>query len=100
AHLYLEPESPKKHCKKLSATGEKLIMALLAKKPERRVQTAKELGQRRGALAQELGWITGSSPTGVTAQAFAELPKNDSPEAYMPTTATPPGDDSSPLLTP
>jgi len=101
-HLYVEPESPKKHCKTLSANGEKLIMALLSKKPERRVQTAKELAQRLANLAQELGWITASSPTGVTAQALAELPKIESPEAYMPTTATPAGagDDSSPLLTP
>ena len=101
AHLFLEPEPLSMHCANISENGEKLVMALLHKKPERRVQTAKELAQRFTMLTQELGWITASSPTGVTAQALAELPKVDSPpEAYMPTTATPAGEPSVALLTP
>jgi len=101
AHLFLEPEPLSNHCSSISENGEKLVMALLHKKPERRVQTAKELAQRFTMLTQELGWITASSPTGVTAQALAELPRIDSrPEAYMPTTATPAGEPSVPLLTP
>ena len=98
AHLYLEPEPLSKHCKKISDAGERLAMTLLRKKPEKRVQTVKELAQRFSMLAQDLGWITATSPSGVTAQALAELPKIETPEAYMATTATPAGDDSSPLL--
>jgi serine/threonine protein kinase len=73
AHLYLEPEPPTVHVPDLSAHTVQLIMALLRKNPKERPQTAKELGQRLSELAQKLGWITASSPSGVTAPVLADL---------------------------
>ncbi|MDQ3333910.1 MAG: serine/threonine protein kinase [Myxococcota bacterium] len=73
AHLYLEPEPPTVHLPDLCPHTVKLIMALLRKNPSERPQTAKELGQRLSALAQTLGWITASSPAGVTAPVLKDL---------------------------
>jgi eukaryotic-like serine/threonine-protein kinase len=73
AHIYAAPEPPSKYLPSLDKDTEKLIMSLLQKRPEKRPQTAKELGQRLSALAQQLGWITVSSPEGVTARALRDL---------------------------
>jgi serine/threonine-protein kinase len=73
AHIYVEPEPPSTHLAGISKETEALIMALLQKRPERRPQTAKELGQRLTELAQQQSWITTSSPSGITAQVLPEL---------------------------
>src|SRR2546423_6960106 len=70
AHLYVEPEPPSKHTPTISADSEKLILALLAKDHKKRPQSARELVQRFQKLAQAHGWITNTSPSGVTAQSF------------------------------
>jgi hypothetical protein len=49
-------------------------MALLAKDPALRPQTAKELGQRLTRIAQNQGWITATSPNAITADSLADLP--------------------------
>jgi serine/threonine-protein kinase len=63
AHLFMQPEPPRKHTPELSEAAERLILQLLAKKPDERPQTARELGQRLGKLAEGQGWITNTNPT-------------------------------------
>jgi len=55
-HLFVEPEPPSRLVA-LSAETEALIMCLLSKQPERRVQTAKELAHRLALIAQQHGWM-------------------------------------------
>jgi serine/threonine-protein kinase len=74
AHLYVQPERPSKHQPGLSTETETLIMALLDKHPPNRPQTSKELGQRLMLIAQKQGWITNTSPTGITAESLRDLP--------------------------
>ncbi len=73
AHIYAQPEPPSKYNPAISKDSEMLIMALLQKRPEKRPQTCKELGQRLSQLAQNLGWITVTSPEGITARSLNEL---------------------------
>jgi serine/threonine-protein kinase len=65
AHIYAAPEKPSVHGE-VGAETEALIMSLLEKKPDKRPQTARELGQKLSVLAQQLGWITTTTPTGLT----------------------------------
>jgi serine/threonine-protein kinase len=74
AHIYVEPEPPSVHEPTLSPLTEALIMSLLEKRPERRPQSARELGQRLTALVEQQSWITAGSPSGVTAQELPSLP--------------------------
>ena len=72
-HIYVEPEPPSVHLAAISPETEALIMALLQKRPEKRPQTAKELGQRLSVIALQQSWITASSPSGITAQVLPDL---------------------------
>ena len=63
AHLFVQPQSPKKYRPELSAEAEKLIVSLLDKNPDKRPQTARELGERLGKLATAQGWVTGTNPS-------------------------------------
>jgi serine/threonine-protein kinase len=74
AHLYVEPDRPTKYNKELSPETERLIMTMLDKNPERRPQSCRELGQRLTQLSTTLGWITSTSPNGITAESLRELP--------------------------
>ena len=73
AHLYVEPDPPSKYEPGITPDSEQLIMSLLQKNPAKRPQTARELGQRFSRLAQKRGWITQTSPNGVTAESLHEL---------------------------
>jgi eukaryotic-like serine/threonine-protein kinase len=103
SHLFVDPEPPSRHIAGLSAETDALIMCLLAKQPERRVQTAKELAHILTAVAQQHGWpILGdlSRPSlghviipppagggfGVPAASVGAAPL---PAAMLPTTITP-----------
>ncbi|MGH9884243.1 MAG: serine/threonine protein kinase [bacterium] len=57
SHLFVDPEPPSRHVAGLSAETEALIMKLLAKQPEQRVQTARELAQLLTRIAQQHGWL-------------------------------------------
>jgi serine/threonine protein kinase len=57
SHLFVDPEPPSRHVAGLSTDSETLIMKLLAKQPEHRVQTARELAQLLTAIAQQHGWM-------------------------------------------
>jgi len=59
SHLFVDPEPPSHHVAGLSPEAEALIMTLLAKQPEARVQSAKELAQRLTLIAQHHGWSIG-----------------------------------------
>ena len=73
AHLYVPPDPVSDHLPDVSEETERLIMSLLAKKPEERPQTARELAHRLTSIAQHQGWITQTSPTGVTAPSLARV---------------------------
>jgi len=60
AHLFVEPEPPSRHGR-ITPELEALIMRLLDKKPDRRVQTATELAQLLIGVAHSSGWIAVSS---------------------------------------
>ena len=63
AHLFVQPDRPSQFQSGISAEFEQLIMALLAKDPALRVQTAKELGAHLGQIAQRYGHaIPGTMP--------------------------------------
>ncbi|MBA3397072.1 MAG: protein kinase [Deltaproteobacteria bacterium] len=55
SHLFVDPEPPSRHVS-ISPQLEGLIMALLAKQPEQRVQSARELGGLLLQIAQANGW--------------------------------------------
>ncbi len=81
AHIYATPEPPSKFNPAISQESEKLIMSLLQKRADKRPQTARELGQRLSQLAQHLGWITVTSPDGITARGLAALSSGPFPIA-------------------
>jgi serine/threonine protein kinase len=60
AHLFVEPDPPSRHGR-ISPELEALVMRLLDKKADRRVQTATELAQILIGIAQGSGWIAVSS---------------------------------------
>jgi len=57
AHLFMTPPSPAQLVAGVSAETDALIMMLLAKPPEQRVQSAKELAHRLSLIAQHQGWM-------------------------------------------
>jgi serine/threonine protein kinase len=67
AHLYKQPDPPSQHVPGISKESEKLMLALLEKQPEKRPQTARELGQLFSKIAQAHGWITHTNPAGMSA---------------------------------
>ena len=89
AHLLVTPDSPRVYLPAISVDTEKLIMALLAKNPEHRPQTAKELSQRLTDIARQQGWITNTSPTGVTTESLRDLPEVERAIARTPSSGTP-----------
>jgi serine/threonine protein kinase len=90
AHLYLAPEPPTVHNPAVSPDGEALIMALLAKNPADRPQTARELSARLLALAEMLGWVAPGSPTGHTKPVLRTLAEPQTPtEPDKPVATTP-----------
>ena len=60
AHLFVDPDPPSRHGR-ISPELEALVMQLLEKKPERRVQTATELGQLLIGIARSSGWVTAAN---------------------------------------
>jgi serine/threonine-protein kinase len=65
AHLFMQPEPPSRHVGGLSADTEQLVMALLDKQPERRVQSARDLVAHLTPIAQRGGWAGAPSMSGV-----------------------------------
>ena len=57
-HLYVQPEPPSRHALGISPDTEALVMAMLAKDPKGRPQTARELAQAFAAVAHAHGWNT------------------------------------------
>ncbi|HEY4177631.1 MAG TPA: protein kinase [Kofleriaceae bacterium] len=85
-HLFVEPEPPSRHGR-VSPQMEALIMTLLRKKPEERVQTALELGQHLVHIAQLSGWIAVSNtdPSGrFSAQHIPPTPMHYTPAHLTP----------------
>jgi serine/threonine protein kinase len=60
AHLFMQPDPPSRFVA-ITPQLEGLIMCLLSKQPEQRVQTAIDLAQALIAIAQQHGWIAISS---------------------------------------
>ena len=59
-HLYVQPEPPSRHQLGISPDTEALVMAMLAKDPSLRPQTARDLAQALAAIAASHGWNTSS----------------------------------------
>jgi eukaryotic-like serine/threonine-protein kinase len=59
-HLYVEPEPPSRHQLGISPDTEALVLAMLAKDPQLRPQTARELAQALATIASSHGWNTSS----------------------------------------
>jgi serine/threonine protein kinase len=97
AHLFMQPDPPSTFQPGLSSESEELILALLAKKPDERPQTTKQLAQRLTQIAQHQGWITQTAPNGITAESLHKLNSldssrhTDSPEAHDHTMPSDPG---------
>jgi serine/threonine-protein kinase len=74
AHLHMKPEDPSVYEPSLSAETCKLIMQLLSKKPADRPQSARDLSSQLVKLATAQGWITPTSPSGVTQRSSIQTP--------------------------
>jgi serine/threonine-protein kinase len=83
AHLYATPESPTKKIPTISSEMETLVMTLLEKAPERRIQSARELGAYLAQIASHQGWSTGPETERVSLQIMT-------PEATGAAVLTPP----------
>jgi hypothetical protein len=81
----MPPDPPSRHVAGLSPETETLIMALLEKQPERRVQSARELAAYLTQIAQRGGWTVASeaermsmpylaTPTDMTRMALTPTP--------------------------
>ncbi|HEY3803496.1 MAG TPA: serine/threonine-protein kinase [Kofleriaceae bacterium] len=73
-HLYMQPEPPSRHHAGISPDTEALIMALLAKDPAHRPQSARELAAMLQQLAHTHGWISASSPPSMRSASLSDLP--------------------------
>ncbi|CAN5902227.1 hypothetical protein BH11MYX3_BH11MYX3_47390 [soil metagenome] len=60
SHLFVEPEPLSRHAQ-VTPEMERLVMSLLEKRPENRIQSAPELGQELVQIAQMHGWITANN---------------------------------------
>ncbi|MEP6860920.1 MAG: serine/threonine-protein kinase [Deltaproteobacteria bacterium] len=87
-HLYVQPEPPSRHALGISPDTEALVMAMLAKDPKLRPQSARELAQAFGAVAHAHGWNTssGAAWSADGSQSFA--PQSYTP-SYLPPQPTP-----------
>ena len=82
-HLYVQPEPPSRVQLGISADTDTLVMAMLAKDPGGRPQTARDLAQALAGLAQAHGWAT-------TSNARWSIDGSQSvPPAFEPTPAPP-----------
>ncbi len=92
AHLYKQPDRPSQHKPGISKESEKLMLALLEKQPDKRPQTARDLGQLFSKIAQQHGWVTQTNPAGLSAVAVeVEQPARATrDEATAPTMASDP----------
>jgi eukaryotic-like serine/threonine-protein kinase len=59
-HLYVQPEPPSRHQLGISPDTEALVLAMLAKDPNLRPQTARALAQALATIAASHGWNTSS----------------------------------------
>jgi len=87
SHLFVEPEPPSRHGP-ISPELEGLIMQLLKKKPEQRVQTAFELAGQLVAIAAAQGWVTTTGIDGRLSMPMMPSPTPSSP-LITPMHATP-----------
>jgi len=99
AHLFVQPEPPSQHGAHLSPDGEAVIMALLAKNPAQRPQTAVELAQllaniaSRGGYGSSTNWERPSMP----GMSLPDAPTHYTP-SHTPASVTPYG--AGPATTP
>src|SRR5215470_7492201 len=99
SHLFLDPEPPSRHVAEVSPDTEALIMMLLAKRPERRVQTAKDLAHRLALIAQQHGWMALGEISRPSLGHVAVAVPPTTP-TQLPTTVTPSNLPTSPTPTP
>jgi serine/threonine protein kinase len=97
SHLFVQPEPPSRYVQGISPETEALIMSLLDKQPERRIQTSRELASVLSQIAHRFGWA--ASMTDVDARMSAPYiatPGDQTYPALTPASFTP----SAPMFTP
>ncbi|HEY4177566.1 MAG TPA: serine/threonine-protein kinase [Kofleriaceae bacterium] len=87
-HLFVEPDPPSRYGR-VSPEMEALIMRLLRKKPEERIQTAQELGQQLVHIAQLSGWISVSNTDPSGRFSVQHMPPMPTPMHMTPAHLTP-----------
>jgi len=84
-HLYMQPDPPSRHHPGISPDTEALVMALLAKDPAQRPQTARDLASILQQLAHAHGWISASSPPSMRSHNELAVVPSYTPSSQGPT---------------
>ncbi|MGN6103999.1 MAG: protein kinase domain-containing protein [Kofleriaceae bacterium] len=90
SHLFVQPDPVSHHAPGISRESEALIMALLDKQPERRIQSARELAQILTEIAQRFVAVPLGTPFDLTRPSIGAIPATGALAAQPPLVPQPP----------